>query len=149
MGSISIPQNWNDISLEAGACLDYGVILLCTGHRKANRLVIRAGTYVNRYTVLDASDRLEIGANCMIGPHGYLTDHDHGHSPGKLISEQPLVSAPVRIGNNVWLGAGVIVLKGVTIGDNAVVGAGSVVTKDVPAGTKVAGVPAKLISGHK
>jgi acetyltransferase-like isoleucine patch superfamily enzyme len=81
----------------------------------------------------------------MIGPFCYITDHDHGHDAGRLVSEQPLVSAPVRIGNDVWIGAGAIILKGVTIGDGAIVGAGAVVTGDVPAGTKVIGVPARQI----
>ena len=52
---------------------------------------------------------------------------------------------PVHVGNNVWFGAGCIVLPGVTIGDNAVVAAGAVVTKDVPANVVVAGVPAKVL----
>lgn len=85
----------------------------------------------------------------MIGPYCYLTDHDHAHLPGCLVSDQPLTSARVRIGSDVWLGAGVVVLKGVTIGDNAVVGAGAVVTNDVPAGVKVAGVPARVIGSRE
>lgn len=56
-----------------------------------------------------------------------------------------LYPAPIRIGNNVWLGANVTVLPGVTIGDNAVVAAGAVVTKDVPENMIVAGVPAKIL----
>lgn len=143
MRNISIPRQWSDITVERGVSLDDGVVLLCTGSPKPNRLVIRTGTYINRYTIVDASERLEIGANCMIGPHCYLTDHDHGTASGEAVAAQPLIGKPVQIGSNVWLGAGVIVLKGVTIGDNAVVGAGAVVTKDVPAGQIVAGVPAR------
>ena len=52
---------------------------------------------------------------------------------------------PVRIGNNCWLGAGVVVLPGVTIGDNTVVGAGSVVTKDLPANVVAVGNPCKVL----
>jgi acetyltransferase-like isoleucine patch superfamily enzyme len=92
--------------------------------------------------MIDASEQIEVGENCMIGPFCYITDHDHGHEKGRLIGEQPLRSAPVRIGNNVWIGAGVIILKGVMIGDDAVIAAGAVVTRDIDVGMKVAGVPA-------
>jgi maltose O-acetyltransferase len=53
-------------------------------------------------------------------------------------------SVPVRIGSNVWIGGGAIVLPGVSIGDDAIVGAGSVVTRDVPPGTTVVGNPARV-----
>lgn len=53
--------------------------------------------------------------------------------------------APIRIGNNVWIGAQATVLPGVTIGDGAIVGAGAVVTRDVPANVIVGGIPAKII----
>jgi carbonic anhydrase/acetyltransferase-like protein (isoleucine patch superfamily) len=145
MRKISIPRRWNDITIEEGTSLDDGVVLLCSGSPKRDKLVIHARTYINRYTMIDASERIEIGSDCMIGPHCYITDSDHGHALGLLVGKQPSISAPVRIGHNVWLGAGVIVLKGVTIGDNAVVGAGSVVTKEVPANAKVVGVPARVI----
>lgn len=52
---------------------------------------------------------------------------------------------PVKIGNNVWIGAGVHINQGVTIGDNTIIGSGSVVTKDIPANVIAAGVPCKVI----
>ena len=85
----------------------------------------------------------------MIGPSCYVTDHDHGMSAGQNIALQPLRSAPTRIGNDVWIGAGAIVLKGVTIGDGAVIAAGAVVTKNVPAGAIVAGVPASTVGARQ
>jgi len=142
MRKVSIPRNWSDVTIEASASLDDGVVLLCSGSAKKDKLVIRRGTYVNRYTMFDACDRIEVGCHCMIGPHCYITDHDHGHRAGSLVSKQPLVSAPVRIGNDVWIGAGAIILKGVNVGNNAVVAAGAVVTRDVMASEKVAGIPA-------
>lgn len=143
---ISVPRNPWDIALGNHVALDDNVVLLTNGARaSAPRLTIGNNTYVNRYTMFDASERIEIGQNCMIGPFCYITDHDHAHAPDQLIQEQPLTSKAVRIGSNVWLGAGAIVLKGVVIGDNAVIAAGAVVTKDVPPNAKVAGVPARVI----
>lgn len=73
-----------------------------------------------------------------------IVDSDfHGIPPDARAEPSP--SQPVHIGNNVWLGSRVMVLKGVTIGDNAVVAAGGVVTKDVPANTLAGGVPAKVL----
>jgi acetyltransferase-like isoleucine patch superfamily enzyme len=145
MRRISIPHQWSDITLEAGIALDDGVMLVCSGVPCQNKLMIRSGTYINRFTIIDASEQIEIGSNCMIGPQCYITDHDHAHEIGRLVSEQPLIGRPVRIGSDVWIGAGVIILKGVNIGDRAIIGAGSVVTKDVPSMVKVVGVPARPI----
>jgi acetyltransferase-like isoleucine patch superfamily enzyme len=125
------------------SALDCGVVLLATGPRVATpRLKIGHSVYINRFTMFDASESIEVGHNCLIGPFCYVTDHDHGMESSSPRSEQPLTSAPVQIGNNVWIGAGAIILKGVRIGDGAVIGAGAVVTRNVQAGAKVAGVPA-------
>jgi GT2 family glycosyltransferase/carbonic anhydrase/acetyltransferase-like protein (isoleucine patch superfamily) len=143
---IHVPRNPWDIVISEGAALDDYVVLLTTGPRgAAPRLVIGGGTYVNRFTMFDASESIEVGTNCLIGPFCYITDHDHGVEPDTLIAEQPLVGRAVRIGSNVWIGAGAIILKGVTVGNGAVIGAGAVVTRDVGSGEKVAGVPARTI----
>ena len=142
---VSIPRNWSGIAIEGPAGLDDGVVLLCFGESRRNKILIQSGCYINRFTMIDASQQIEIGRDCMIGPHCYITDHDHGHVLGRLVRDQPVLEKRVRTGNNVWMGAGAIVLKGVVIGDDAVIGAGAVVTKDVEPGTKVAGVPARRI----
>jgi maltose O-acetyltransferase len=143
---IQVPRNPWDIVVSDAVSLDDYVVLLTTGARtKAPRLVIGSGTYVNRFTMFDASESIEIGRNCLVGPFCYITDHDHGIEMGTLIAQQPLVSRPVQIGNNVWIGAGATILKGVMIGDGAVIGAGAVVTRSVSSGAKVAGVPARIL----
>jgi acetyltransferase-like isoleucine patch superfamily enzyme len=147
---IEIPRNYQDIEIGAGAALDRGVVLLCSGPAGGSvKLRIGAKTYINRNTMLDATHCLEIGSHCAIGPGCYLTDHDHGVDPGLTPLGQPMIGAPTRLGDGVWLGANVVVLKGVTIGDRAVVGAGSVVTKDIPPDALAVGVPARVLRIRK
>jgi maltose O-acetyltransferase len=143
---ICVPRNPWDIVIDDMVSLDDHVVLLTTGARTNKpRLVIGGGTYVNRFTMFDASESIEVGPKCLIGPYCYITDHDHGIGQTGPIAEQPLVGSPVRIGSNVWIGAGAIILKGVIVGNDAVIGAGAVVTRHVCAREKVAGVPAQLI----
>lgn len=143
MRRISIPRGWNEIFLGEGVALDDGVVLLCSGDANPDKIRVGRNTYVNRYTIIDASERIVIGENCMIGPHCYITDHDHAHVPGELVRDQPLVGRPVQIGDDVWIGVGVVILKGVSVGNGAIIGAGSVVTKSIEAGAKCFGVPAQ------
>ncbi len=146
MRQIEIPRNFNDIEVEGGAALDRGVILLSSGDPTSHsKIQIGAHTYINRNTFIDAALLITIGRHSAIGPNCYITDHDHGTELGLPPLAQPLVSKPTRIGNRVWLGANVTVLKGVTIGADAVVGAGSVVTKDIPERAIAVGTPARVI----
>jgi len=147
--AIEIPRNWSDITLESNVALDRGTILLCSGPRKADKLVIKSGTYVNRYTIFDAHQHLEIGKNCMIGPHCYITDADHSKIAGKPIVLQNMQPGPVIIEDGVWLGANVVVLPGVKISTEAVIGAGSVVTCDIARGAIAVGIPARQIGIRK
>ena len=142
---VRAPRNPWDIAIGDGVALDDFVVLLTTGLRTGQpRLTIGAGTYVNRFTMFDASERIELGRNCLIGPFCYITDHDHGRVWGPSVREE-LVGSPVSIGDEVWIGAGVIVLKGVRVGNGAMIGAGSVVTHSVAPFSKVAGVPARAL----
>lgn len=105
---------------------------------------IGEGTFVNFDCVfLDVAD-IRIGKNCQIAPRVQLLTAEHPLEPTPR-KDGWESGRPIEIGNNVWLGAGVIVLPGVTIGENSVVGAGSVVTKDLPANVVAVGSPARLI----
>lgn len=144
--AIEIPRNHADIEIEAGAALDRGVVLLCSGPASERpKIVIGARSYINRNTMLDATESLVVGRDCAIGPGCYLTDHDHGFAPDALPLALPMPSAPTRLEDRVWIGANVVVLKGVTIGTGSVIGAGSVVTRNVPAGCVAVGNPARVI----
>lgn len=94
-------------------------------------------------TILDIRE-VYIGDNVMIGPNTTITTVGHPLSPKKR-RDHLAQASEIRIGNDVWLGANVVVLPGVTIGDNVVIGAGAVVSKDIPSNSLAVGVPAKVI----
>ena len=99
--------------------------------------------------VLYAEQSIEIGDRCLIGAGATIYDTDfHALAPAERhVRFSPQVgTAPVKLGNDVWIGAEAMILKGVVIGDNAIVGARALVTKDVPAGAIAGGVPAKVVS---
>jgi acetyltransferase-like isoleucine patch superfamily enzyme len=110
-------------------------------------VTIGAGTTIHRGCQIESyKESITIGARVEIAPRCAFQSFDHGIAPDQPIAKQPLTSkGPIIVGDDVWLGYGVIVLSGVKIGEGAVIGAGSVVTKDVPAGAVVAGVPARIL----
>lgn len=93
---------------------------------------------------LIARKLIHIGENCRIGPRCIFLDSDF-HGIGPKDRGKPGKSASIIIGNNVWIGSEVMILKGVKVGDDVVIGARSVVTKDVSDGAIVAGNPARII----
>lgn len=105
---------------------------------------IGARTFANyNLMALDVAP-ITIGADCQIGPNVQLL------TPTHPIEAQPRrdkleAARPITIGDNVWLGGGVIVCPGVTIGENSVIGAGSVVTRDIPANVVAVGNPARVV----
>ena len=114
-------------------CVDYG-----------SRISIGARSFVNfNLTALDVAP-ITIGADCQLGPNVQLLTPTHPVEPGPR-RDKLEDAEPITLGDNVWLGGGVIVCPGVTIGANTVVGAGSVVLRDLPADVVAAGSPARVI----
>lgn len=112
---------------------------------KCGTLEIGARSYVGQGSVIVARDRIDVGSDCLIAEYVTIRDQDHAIAPGQITAQNGFVTAPIAIGNNVWIGAKATITKGTTIGDNAIVGAGAVVTHDVPADCVVAGVPARVL----
>jgi len=90
-------------------------------------------------------EEITIGDDVNVGPCAAVIGANHGTAPDKTMREQPHQSKPVTIGDDVWIGAGAIILPGATIGRGTVVAAGSVVTGEVPEMCVVAGSPAKKV----
>ncbi|MCJ1698786.1 sugar O-acetyltransferase [Rathayibacter festucae] len=107
-------------------------------------ITIGPRTFVNYHlTALDVA-AITIGADCQIGPNVQLLTPTHPVEPGPR-RDKLEAARPITIGDNVWLGGGVIVCPGVSIGDDSVIGAGAVVTRDIPAGVVAVGNPARVI----
>ncbi|AUC74742.1 acyltransferase [Olleya sp. Bg11-27] len=112
----------------------------------SGKLTLGENSFIGQFSVIGVNDSITIGENVMIAQSVSIRDTDHAFSNiDKPMLFQGITTAPVVIEDNVWLGHGVVVTKGVTIGSGAIVGANSVVTKDVPKMAIVGGVPARLI----
>ena len=140
----------NHVSCYSGCSFSVGVKGRCT---------------VGDYTLLNgalimAEERIEIGSYCLISWNVGIADSDfHPLDPAArrqdalalapYLKNRPprpeIRTAPVLIRDNVWIGMGAVILKGVTIGENSVVAAGAIVTRDVPPNTVVAGNPARVV----
>ena len=100
--------------------------------------------YANFNLTLVDDAPIYVGDHTMFGPNVTLVTAGHPILP-RLRELVYQFNAPIHIGKNCWLGAGVIVLPGVSVGDNSVIGAGSVVTKDIPANVVALGTPCKVV----
>jgi maltose O-acetyltransferase len=105
---------------------------------------VGARTFVNFGLVCLDPATITIGDDVQIGPNVQLLTATHPLEPGPRRAKWES-ARPIAIGDNAWLGGGVIVLPGVTIGAGSVVGAGAVVTRDVPAGVVAVGNPARVV----
>ena len=103
-------------------------------------------TVLGQECTISAYQHVSIGEQCVVADRVMLIDFDHNVAEvERPIRVQGIYKRDVRVGNNVWIGYGAQILRGVSVGDNAIVGASAVVTKDVPANAVVAGAPARVI----
>lgn len=138
------PQN---VSLGANMVLKSGA-RICACNETA-QVSIGARTTFGYHSYIFASAGVEIGDDCLIAPFVYIVDSDHNIAKDKKINQQGNLTAPIKIGNDVWIGTGAKILKGVTIGDGAVIASGALVKDDVAPYDIVGGIPAKKISERK
>jgi acetyltransferase-like isoleucine patch superfamily enzyme len=136
-------------SLAADGSVRLGSRVAFRSHRFRSRIgaygtsVIDIGdrTFFNSGVTIESSIGITIGRNCLIGDRVTIQDSNfHEVELGAGVTRRP-----VRIGDNVWLCAGSVILPGVEIGDHTVVGAGAVVTRSLPARVLAAGNPARIV----
>ncbi|GAB2836949.1 maltose O-acetyltransferase [Lentzea nigeriaca] len=104
-----------------------------------------ANSFLNYDAILMDCATITIGDDVSIGPRTQLLTALHPIEDHEARRQRFETAAPITIGDNVWLGGGVIVCAGVTIGDNAVIGAGSVVTRDIPPRVLAVGNPCRVV----
>lgn len=108
--------------------------------RNNGKLYLGRG-YMNYGSRIECHKKIQIGDNVFIAENVTIRDSDNH----EILRENYSMTDEIIIGNNVWIGAGAKILKGVHIGDGSIIAAGAIVTKDVPKKSLVAGVPAKII----
>ena len=140
------------IVLGDGVRLQRGVVLsTCPG----GRITLESHVYVGEYGIVRSAAEICIARDTIIAPHARIVDFDRqldAPPPDTLVVQsairnpQSAIEAdPIRIGRDVWFGAGVRVLGGVTVGDQAVLGAGAVTDRDIPDRGVAVGVPARVV----
>lgn len=130
-----------------GWVLSDNVMVSIHGVRKigGGRIYCADNVNINAECMLVASSDITIGKNSTLAYRTILTTNANPNSPyNELCKIYPPIHKEIRIGDNVWIGAGVIVLPGCRIGNNSVIAAGSVVCSDIPDNCMAAGAPAKV-----
>ena len=130
------------VSLKDGARLSAGVVI----YGDYKNLILHRNSEINYGCFLLAKNKILVGENSTLAYKVTILTSANPNGPLNLLSRiYPKMTAPVIIGDNVWIGANSVILPGITVGRCSVVAAGAVVTKDVKPFTLVAGVPAKMI----
>lgn len=116
---------------------------------KENYMKIGDKTHIGRNCAFNINTYIEFGKHCMIGDYSQFADINHQTKIGIPMDEQPINTGPIVFGDDVWIGVGCIVLRGVQLGDGVVVAAGSLINKSIPANEIWGGVPAKKLGERK
>lgn len=130
-----------NINFESNVYIKRNSIIGCAN--KDAIVSIGKNTTIGSGSIIISSEKIIIGKDCMLAPYVHIVDSNHGMESDKPYNQQENYTSPVSIGDNSWIGSGVVILPGVSIGSGSIVGAGSVVTKSFPENSKIMGIPAK------
>lgn len=147
----SIYITWpHQVSFNDNCIIEHGSYFKYSGvWKKGPSICFGKHVFIGSFCEFNISSRISVGDETNIASGCRFIDHDHGIKREQLISKQKCVESSITIGEGVWLGFNVTVLKGVNIGNGAVIAAGAVVTKSVPELEIWAGIPAKKIGERK
>lgn len=152
-GNLSINKSWNSKGSsfpfllyigQGGSIHVDGTFDIYSGGKiyvNPNAVLKLGSGYINHNVNISVFREVAIGKGCAIAENVVIRDSDNH----KMIGTNKNETAPISIGNHVWIGMNAVILKGVTIGDGAIIAAGSVVVHDVPTNSLAAGVPAKIV----
>jgi acetyltransferase-like isoleucine patch superfamily enzyme len=143
----SVSVTWpHQVFIGANCIFEPGIFFKYDGiWKKEASIIIEDEVFVGSNCEFNISGKIRLGKKTMIASGCKFIDHDHGMSINEPMNLQVQRIEPIDIGEEVWIGANSIVLKGVTIGRGAVIAAGSVLTRNVGEYEIFGGVPAKLI----
>lgn len=128
-----------ELTIDNGATITIGTNYRQRSHshirvRKDASLIIGENVSINHGCMIVCHEKIEIGDDVQFSPNVMLYDHDHDFRTIGGLKEMKYKTSPIKIGNNVWIGANSIILRGSVIGNGAIIGAGSVVKGEIPAG---------------
>lgn len=129
---ISVVSPHTEITMDRGAVLRIGKRFKMRDGakirvRKGGKCVIGNNTSINSNNMISCHESIEIGDNCQFSPNVQVYDHDHDFRDASGLNAMKYRTSPIRIGNNVWIGANTVILRGTELDDNCVVGAGCVI----------------------
>lgn len=132
----------SEITMDRGGVLSIGKMLKIRNGakiivRKGGKCVIGRHCFINSNSLIVCHNNIQIGDYCQISPHVQIYDHDHDFRDKEGLKSKTYKCEPVVIGNNVWIGAGSVILRGTRIGDGCIIGAGSVIKGNIPSDTVV------------
>jgi acetyltransferase-like isoleucine patch superfamily enzyme len=130
------------VVIENGVHISSGAMIVA----KKGNVIISKNTFIGRGSIIVSRKSVTLGESCLIAERVSIRDQNHGtHKSAIPFAEQEFTTRDVNLGNNVWVGAGCVILPGATIESNSVVAANAAVTNDVKSWTIAGGVPAVTI----
>ena len=138
---ISLVSPFSEITITGGKLSIGGMFKMRDGAkirvRKGAECIIGNNVSVNSNNMIACHERIVIGDNVQLSPNVQIYDHDHDFRVEGGLKAMKYKTSPIEIGNNVWIGANTVILRGTKLGDNCVVGAGSVIKGEYPANSVI------------